>query len=323
MAESSKAELGVELFDVRDLAFSLWQRKLWLLLGVVGGAMLGYTEIRDFQPVYTGYMMVQSSPEGNASGLIKQISGLRDIAGLVGAGRAGGETSPVFDRFRMLVGTVSFAERLDKKYDLRKRLYASGWDEEKQQWRKPEGRVFAFKQVLFKKLKMRTWRSPDTEMLAEYLAGAIVFEPIENTAFERISFRHQDPEFALFVLRTVFFEADAYLRLDEKNRAEQKRDYLWRQLSNTERTETRTALLTLLASEEKSSMMLAGELPYLAEIVEPPRLSSDTLYIRAFRTIYIYSGVGLVFMVVLVSLFVIFRRESSNNDRYRGGNLNS
>jgi uncharacterized protein involved in exopolysaccharide biosynthesis len=299
------------VFDIRELAVKLWRKKLWLLLGVILGAAYGFNTVRNFQPQYTAYMVVQSSSDGDASGLSRQLSGLKNLAGLVGVPSGGRNSSPVFDRFEILVGTITFAEQLEEKQGLQKKLYSGSWDEVNQNWRQPNGYIFAWKQKLYKYLKMRTWRQPDIEMMAQYLKSAVKFDPIETTQFVKISFKHKDPEFALFVLGAIFKEADVFLRKEEKKQAERKSEYLWARLSEVRRPEARNALIALLESVEKSTMMLSGGLPYLARIIEPPRVASNTLYTAGVRSIAISASGGLFVMMLLLSIYIIFKRESN------------
>ncbi len=304
-----------ELLDVREMVLALWRKKLWLLLGIIVGAVYGYMQVREFQPVYTAYMLVQTSPDSDASGLIGQLTGLKGLSGIVGGG-GGVKSASVFNSFKTLISTVTFAERLEEKYDLQKMLYGAGWDEVNRRWRRPESRLFGWKQSVYEYLNMRTWRKPDAEMLANYLGSSIKFEPIDETLFVKILIRHRDPETALFLLRAVYSEADTLLRQVEVKGAKQKRDYLQEKLSTEMNAEIRSALFSLIESVEKSTMMLSGELPFLAKIIEPARIATDSLYTNALRTITLSAAAGGVLMLVVISLLVVFKSESET-----GGNF--
>ncbi len=98
---------------------------------------------------------------------------------------------------------------------------------------------------------------------------------MEGTGFRKISVTDSDPEFARYLLETVYFEADDLLRDQDQESTLAHRGYLRDKVEAANIVEIRAGLVGLLMQQENKVMMHESELPYAASIIEPVNVSNQ------------------------------------------------
>ncbi len=293
-----------DVIDLRFL-FGVWLRWSWIIIPLAAaGLYLGYIQLQAFSPKYTASMIVQPSGSSNAIGgnVGSVISGLGiEIPG-------GGESSSPFERLRIIIGAIPFAEKVQEKYGLLQEIYGSSWDEDTQTWRKPTSEDFERDQDRRRFFRQNPWSEPSIEDLANFLSGSLVFETVPESQFVEIKVRHPDADFALELLERTYYEADEFLRQEDRIEAEQRLNYVQAQLERQTLVGSRSVLTGMLGREYNNLMLLASNLPYAARIIVPPHVSKQ-------RTEPSIQGLFLppvVLMIiagfVLISLIAVFRR---------------
>jgi len=300
-----------ELVDLRFLFGALWRGKYVIMLCALAGLAYGVWRMTSFVPEYVAKMIVMPSDPGDGAapgGSARQQGG--ELAAAFGITRPGPKTASTFDRLRVLLSSVTLAERLQAKYGLMQRVFRGSWDPASGRWLRPQGERFESIEGIRAYLNLSTWSEPTLQRLAGYIGSGVVIEEVEDTTFYSLSFAHTDPAFAQEILERVYREADDLLRAQDIERTTRYRDYLQGQLEATSTVEMRVGLVQLLLRQESVAMMLQSDLPYAARIIEPTTVSDQPT--APNPTTYVGRGVlgGGAIAIVLVALVALFRRES-------------
>jgi len=111
-------------------------------------------------------------------------------------------------------------------------------------------------------------------ILSEYLSTTIKIQPIANTSFKRLSYKHPNPQFATFMLQELHRITDQKLRNKTNQNAAIRVEYLQNAILNTKNPEHRRALTTLLMEQERLKMLSSIKQSYAAAIIEPAASSA-------------------------------------------------
>ena len=295
-----------DVLDVRFLVQLLWRGKWIILLVMLLAGVMGIRDMLAFTPQYEATMIVDpNTGDGAQSGSASQAS---SVARTIGLNLANKAQATVFSRLEILVSSITMAELLQEKYGLLQRIYASSWNSSTQTWLQPTGDRFEWEQEIRKKLNMRQWSPPNTESFSDYLRGVFKVDDEKEGAFKKITVRDTNPEFALFLLKTIYFEADNLIRQQDREQSMRRKQYLEKQLQQATLAEARVMLVGLLSSEEQRAMLLTGDFPYAAKIVVPAHVSNQPTNARILD-LTVKVGAALLAACTLVVLIGLFRRE--------------
>jgi hypothetical protein len=188
-------------------------------------------------------------------------------------------------------------------------VFGSGWDPKGQRWIRPDGWLFNMGQALKGFFNQPTWSPPTMESLAKYIGGAIqIAKPKDKESpFYEISVEHQDPEFALSLLKLAYSEADQLLRDQDRREVTQRRAYLEERLARATLSDMRQVLVAMLGQEERSAMMLESALPYGARIIEPPYVSTEPVVLNPLLEVGIRVVAAIMIATILVFGWTVLR----------------
>lgn len=306
-SRASADTIDEDILDVRFLLKGIWRGKWIVLVFALVGVFLGYRGLSGFSPAYEASMVVlPSGQEFNAGGGSSAVSGLVESLGI----SVGSQQSTSFDRFTLVLSSLELANLLQEEYGLFDRVFGGNKDPETGEWKRPDEWRFEVEQRIRSALHLSTWRPPNMESLAGFVGGGISIESTKAGAvFKRITFSDPDPEFALFLLETVYREADNLLREQDREEALARRDYLERQLSAATIAESRQMLTGLLEGEERRLMLMSGDFPYASRVIQSPFVSSRPTTANVTRS-FVFPLVGaLGFGILMILLYAVARRE--------------
>lgn len=306
IAERPLAAGDEDVIDLRYI-FRVWLKWSWVpLLFALAGAYMGYRDLQGFQPEYVASLTVL--PASGSSTQVSQIAPTSLLGSLGLSVRSAGPTS-TFDRFKIMLGSVSLAQRLQDKHSLMQEIFAGSWDASTGTWKRPAGENFERDERRRAALKLSEWKAPNIETLASYIGGSFKLEGVDGTGFVDVAYKHRDPDVALRFLNLVYSEADELLREQDRIESRKRRAYIEQQLQGARVLDTRQALIGLLANEERSAMLLESDLPYAARIIDPPFVSSNptepALKLVFGVPFFLAAAVGFL----LITLVAVFRRE--------------
>lgn len=276
-------------------------RGWWLILIVVLLAVLysGYS-LTKHGPTYKAHMLLREVTNSKESQLPTRMANVAQTLGY--DFKTSGSSN--FDHLTLLLGSVNFADSLDKKYGYIKRVYAGSWDEKNQSWIPPTGWRVDLDNFFRRYAPIPEWQPPGPQQLADYIRGNITIIPYPTAKdIFRLEFRHPDREFALEFLRNVFNEAEEELSSQEIIRVSSLVSYFKTQLAKVSISEYREALFYVLAGREKRLIELQSGAPYAAVVIQPPAVSEKpsgpNVLVRLILGAIIGFGLGVIAVLIV------------------------
>lgn len=255
------------------------------------------------QPVrYEARMVV--APVAQTADASGGLSGLSNLAQIAGISVSGASAPPMFERYTGLLTSVRIAERILRKEDLLKEVFASQWDAEAQSWHPPKtGLIGGALNSLKSLFGVATWSPPGSVSLASYVSGNLEALPVENTRLVMVTFRDTDPEFALRMLRLVSSEAETALREEFREQTNLRLQYLQAQLASTPNVDIRRTLAASTLVFLQQQIHANANLPVAADVVEPPYVTPTPIEPKVMLVLglggfgALLLGIGLVFAI--------------------------
>lgn len=295
------------LFDLRLLIRELWRWKWVVLLVTLIGAAVGVNDARNYSPKFEAQMVVASAdaenpgiPAGGAAGLF----GAAQSFGLIGSSSA-----TLFDHFKQTIGSRGLADVLQEKHGLLQKVFKGSWDATNKSWIQPKVDENSIRQRIRQFFHLNSPRAPDRGVLANYIGGAVKVRPIVKTPFFLISVEHRDRDFALYLLETVYKEADELLAKRDRHKQARNHEYIKAQLEKTQLAEVRTTLLAVLMHQEQKAMLVNSEPPYTINILESPWVTAQPKEPHLATIIAKPTAVAFALVLIALTLFVSFRLE--------------
>ena len=312
--KSGSGRLGAIDPDIYRLTWVIL-RGWWIILIVMILSVVyaGYS-LKNFAPTFTAHMLVREA-QSKSGGLQipNQLSNLAQGFGVA----IKDDSSSTFDHFAVLLGSVQFAEKLDRKYDYVKRVYAGQWNEATQSWKAPVGWRADLDDYFRGFAPIGEWSPPTAHQLAAYVAGNISVIELQNyNDMYKIQYQHPNAEFALEFLQNIYQEAEDELHAQELERVSNMLTYVRNKLATITISEYRDSLIFVLAGQEKKILELQSGAPHIAEIIQSPvvsdRASSPNILVRLVLGAIVGFALGgaLVLMVVFLKNVVATRRLS-------------
>ncbi len=295
------------VIDLR-LLFRALVRGSWVIViaGLIGAAS-GIRDMHNFTPQHEAKMIIAPSSGGASlpTGL-GQLGALAGVAGLSSTLGVSSRATP-FERLKQALSSLELAGVLQEKFDLLHTVYAGSWDEGAEAWIRPTGGEFERREQYRRFLNLPTWSEPSLEKLAAYVGGTVRIEQIERSPFYEVKVTHGDPDFASYLLTITYSEADELLRKRDRREVAERKVYLNERLQTESLEASRNVLYSLLTQEEQKEMMLEGDLPYAARIIDPPYLLDTPTSPNVARTVVFPIVIAVLLAVAAISAVTLFR----------------
>lgn len=229
-----------------DVVIDLWAARFFVFLGGIAGVFGAFVFLSLAIPHYkTSMIIAPASPmtgaESSSMLANDNLFALRYLVQRIGAG-AGSD----FQRFENIYTGPSVAAILLKD----SRVLQGLRDD-----------------IAFTFSKAETQWSD--VLLSEYLQDRVTLEPIGTTPAKRLVYYHQDKEFAEYFLSGLHRIADNLIRLNIREDAKARVEYLTSSIEKTSNPEHRRTLTTLLMEQERLLMLVSIDQPYAASVLEP------------------------------------------------------
>jgi len=299
-----------ENFDIRFIYHALLRGWWLIVLAALAGGWFGAQNLLNFGPVYVASMSVASG-ESRATSPNAALRSFGEGLGLNFDTATGGGPATSFDRLKVTISSLEFVRHLEDKYDIIHKVFAGAWDSESNSWIRPTGRRFEFRQGLNAKLHLPLWSEPTTQSFAEFLSGTIIVRDSIDSPFTTVSTRSADPEFALWLLETVYMEADAFVREADLRATRERKSYLEGQIDQTNILEFRQMFVSLLANEERRLMLTQTDLPYAAQIIRSPFVSSRPTSPNVVEEFWVQVFGWMLAGALFILLFALVRSQPS------------
>nr|WP_255636234.1 hypothetical protein [Azospirillum sp. 412522] len=243
----------------------------WLLGGWLGGMALAVAALWLVTPAYTAAMVIGPTARVGSAAMgarVPTLSG-RDSTAVAEPG-AGDESLSDFARYLELFGSGPVADRLAADPGILKALFPDRWDAAAGRWRPPPGVLATLKRALLALVGREDWIEPDGDRVARVLRDRMVIDMLRSGPMRRITFRHPDRATAVELLGRIAATTDAHLRAEAARRSAAQIAHIKLRLGAVTVAEHRQALSDLLLDQERVAMMIGVELPFAADMIQPP-----------------------------------------------------
>ncbi len=248
--------------DLAQLASDLWRHR-WLLLALLLLSLAVasvYLRVATYR--YTATLQVTPTEQQGPS----IPGGLASLGSVVGID-VGGMSGSSYALFGEALKSQPVADALARDPRIMRTIFRAQWDAGNEQWRRapsPLRPVTAPVKAILG-VPDQPWRAPDAVNLREALHTRLVVSEDRKKNITTLSFEHDDPAFAAYLLTRAAAEADSYLRERSLKRSSDYIAYLEQRLADTAIAEQRLALARSLMQYENVRMMASVESPYAGE----------------------------------------------------------
>lgn len=212
------------------------------------------------------------APSDAELNMLTGVSGVTEL-GSLSLGRLGlglGSTDPKFSALLQQLTSSATAQRLLADDRVKTAIYDTIWDPRSHTFHPPTGFVSGLVQIVKVALGLNPWHPPTAADMQRYLSHNVVPKEIGITGLYSVSYADKDPEFARYFLSRVLTISDDYLRERKLARAKAYVSYLDQKLKGTADVDERQAMLKLRLQQENFLMAASVNLPFSADINDPP-----------------------------------------------------
>lgn len=253
-----------------DILRDLWRANLYLAAGGVFGFLCAFLFLLMAVPQYRASMLVAPTTRSGTPDISALFPNNASFAMEYVMQSFGPGDSSDFMRFEAILREPSVAEKLlsDEKVAVGMR---------------------SAKRLIFSQA-----RPPATAAeMALWLQRNLVIEPVSQTRLKRVSLRHPDPDFTVYMLDRIYEAADSLMRKDLAEKTERRIGYLRDTIDKTMHPEHRRVLTQLLMDQEQIGMVLAVGEPFAAQMAEPPAASAEPVWPRRMIVLPVFVLAGM------------------------------
>lgn len=233
-------------------------------------AAIGIAYLHLAQRQYT--VSATLAPSDAELNMLTGMSGISDLSSLslghIGLGL--GSTDPKFSALLQQLTSSATATVLLSDDRVKAAIYDAAWDAQSRSFHPPIGLSSEIVQAVKSALGGNLWHPPTASDMQRYLSHNIVPKEIGISGLYSVSYSHNDPGFARYFLSRVLSISDNYLRQRKLARARAYVAYLDQKLKLVSDLDERQAMLKLRLQQENFLMAASVNLPFSADINDPP-----------------------------------------------------
>ena len=303
----SSADLRGEV-SAFDLIAKTWIRKRTVLVFGILGLLLGIAKLHMSTPLYTAELKVTSA-QSTGEGAISALDGLSSLAALGGFSMGTSSATPL-DLYLDAYESREVATKLAADSRILRTIFSAEWNENTKTWQRPSSSLDGIFKLLARLFGLQEyrWQQPDGARLQAYLSDHVNITRDPKDPIVTISFKHPDPDFAIYLLSKLNAVADQHVRASALMRAEGYVRYLTTKLQTVTVAEYRNAISQILSDQEKAIMIASSDAPYAVSVVQKPAASNQPTEPKGVTTLVLslIAGIfiGVLWVLADVSAFI-------------------
>lgn len=297
--------------DLGKLISSVWQGRLTILFITFLFGLLSIFYASNLNDVYKSELVVAPAEQQGSSGLSGQLGGLAAIAGV----NLGSSSS--VDKTTLALHILQSREFLSKfltRHDVLVELMASeGWNREKNS--------IIIDHDLYNP-DTKTWirivkppKSSQPSMQEAYVVFKSVFKVVKDSKSGLITleFNHYSPFFAKKMLELLLVDINNEIKVKDIQEAEKSIRYLETQMTQTNISEIKTTLSSLIEEQTKKLMLANSRTEYMFKVIDPAFVPEEKSGPKRTIIVIVTTFFGCVFGIFIVLLFPVLRRGKAEN----------
>lgn len=295
--------------DLMELARTIWKGKkliIWIAVIVTLATVVYSLSLAN---IYTAQAVLKpvSSKDGGGrlSSLASQFGGLANMAG-IGMPGAASSTELV-----SLLKSNVLKKNMIEKYNLLPILFPKQWDEEKKAWKKTSGGFSLNPLALISKIKPAQPNTPKKEPGApDMWDGIRALDAYVSTNYNlkedviTITVNYHNPDMAARIANYFIASLNDHMSSEAKRAAITNREYLEKQLRETNDLIVQQKIYNLIAEKIETMMMAEVKEGFAFKVLDPPMAPDQKSKPKRAQMVFVAFIVSLFFAV-----FVVFFRE--------------
>jgi len=246
-----------------DLLSRLWEKRISGVAVLILSLIIGSIYLRIATYTYTAELVLTPT-EQNAAKISSNLAGL---GSLVGLNLGNGENSG-FAMYEEAANSYAVAAKLSQDPVIMHKIFEGAWNQERQRWQEPKSvssSIIGTLKYLLGVPRYR-WAPPGPKDLQEYIGRSVVIKDDKIKPIKIVSFDHKDPNFSVYFVNKINFEADNFLRRKSLDRSSEYIKYLQGRLNEVQIMDYRENLLDQLKYYEQMRMAANSNVAFVAEI---------------------------------------------------------
>ncbi|MBU1308677.1 MAG: LPS O-antigen length regulator [Gammaproteobacteria bacterium] len=301
---------NTDQIDIMVLIAALYRMKWWLLLWCffVTGVAVWYSLTLPNLYRSEAVMLPVSESSGKAGGIASQLGSLGSIAGInLGGSEKKSQTA------LQLMKSREFFHIFNKKHDITLSLMAAlSWDPKTDKLSyDPEIYDIAKQQWVREAVGLRGATPSENEVFEQFMSRLGVFQE-KQTGIVNVSFQFISPKLAQHWLTLYLKDINDVMRRTDLDEAVSAINYLEKKLLETQVSEVRDLLFSLIEEHNKTLTIANVRPDYVFKIIDSPHLPDvKSGPMRSLIVIAALLGSFIVFSVVV--LFVLIFRKTKQS----------
>lgn len=297
--------------DLKKLASIVWKGKFYIFCSITIFAIISLLYAISLNNIYKSEVLVASASQQQGGGMLSgQLGGLAALAGVNIGGSSG------VDKTTLALETIKsreFVSKFIQNHNILIELMAA------EDWQLATNTLVIDQKIYDSKSK--TWvrevdfpKKTEPSMQEAYKMFTKAFNVTKDakSGIIALSFKHYSPYFAKQVLDWIILDINEEMKVKDIQESEQSIVYLEKQIANTNISEVKSTLSSLIEEQTKTLMLANTRSEYMFKIVDPAIVPEEVFEPK--RSLIV--GVGIVFggllAILAVLLFPSLRKEKIN-----------
>lgn len=259
------------------------------------GLIISFVALHTVDGKYEATLHLAPGPSLGAPSLGAKVNGVAAMGLLSNLGFGADDGLSLYDRYELSLTSHGLSKILMADERLLKGIFPQYWDSEKNTWGRPTGPVQMLKRTIKRLLRFPLHDQPNTDLVQAIIRDGVKVQADFTTDTLVLTFRHKDPEFALYLIQKLHTSADSMLRDIDRSQVASRILYLEEKLTTTQLNENKQILTEMLLQEQRNLMLIAVEEDYSVDLLDGPTVSSSPITPQA----PIFLLVGLVLSTIL------------------------
>lgn len=297
--------------DLKKLASIVWKGRFYIFCSITIFAIISLIYAITLKNIYKSEVLVASASQQQGGGMLSgQLGGLAALAGV----NIGGSSN--MDKTTLALETIKsreFVSKFIRSHGILIELMAA------EDWELASNTLVIDQKIYDSKSK--AWvrevdfpKKSEPSILEAYKMFMKAFNVTKDakSGIIALSFKHYSPYFAKQVLDWIIFDINEEMKVKDIQESEQSIAYLEKQITNTNISEVRNTLSSLIEEQTKTLMLANTRSEYMFKIVDPAIVPEERFEPKRSLIVGVGIVLGGLLGILAVLLFPSLRKEKIN-----------
>jgi len=268
----------------------VWARKALIFGTSLAGILVALLMAATTTPLYQAFMII-GPPDSMSSSTGNSV--LNQLGQFTGIQVESPEESQT-QMYRLLLGGTRVAAEMENRYHLLEQMLPDAWNADEKRWKERNevrlGLIANSKEML----GLLHWGKPTVTDLAGLLSSKIVFTQLPKSSFFRVAYTTPNPQQGVQLLSQLNDAANHVYSQGLADETQEQINYIDQMLRTETRQNVRDAQTRQLDLYSNRLVALHSGQSLLAQIVQPPVVSSTPVWPRPSLMLLLGAVIGFL-----------------------------